>query len=94
MKAALRIKKNILSANRGVTFDFILGKLPRCPDDIFVDASTSWGIGGVCGNLYLRIPWSQLLEFKEDDIARKELLACLVAIYCFPQRMFGRVVKL
>ena len=52
MKSALRIWENILIANRGVTFDFILGNLPRCPDDIFVDASTEWGVGGCCGNQY------------------------------------------
>ena len=40
VKSDLRIWENILRANRGVTYGFILGLLPRCPDDIFVDAST------------------------------------------------------
>ena len=47
MKSALRIWESILKANTGVTFDFVLGKLPRCPNDIFVDASMEWGVGGV-----------------------------------------------
>ena len=54
MKSALRIWESILNANTGVTFNFVLGKLQRCPDDIFVDASTEWGIGGVCGYQYFR----------------------------------------
>ena len=40
IKSALRIWENILIANIGLTFSFVLGNLPRCPDDIFVDAST------------------------------------------------------
>ena len=40
IKSALRIWDNILTANTGLTFSFVLGNLPRCPDDIFVDAST------------------------------------------------------
>ena len=50
LKSDLRIWENILVANRGVTYDFILGLLPKCSDAIFVDASTEWGVGGVCGD--------------------------------------------
>ena len=56
LKSDLRIWKNILVVNRGVTYDFILGLLPRCPDDIFVDASTEWGVGGICGEQYFLFP--------------------------------------
>ena len=48
-KRSLRIWRKILTANRGMSFDFVLGKLPRCQFDVFVDASTEWGIGGCCG---------------------------------------------
>ena len=39
MMSSLRIWDNILRVNEGVSFDFILGKLPRSRNDIFVDAS-------------------------------------------------------
>ena len=38
----------LLKGNFGLTFDFILGKLPRQKDEWFVDASKI-GFGGVCG---------------------------------------------
>ena len=40
MRTCLRIWDNILNSNVGLSFDFILGKLPRSPYDEFVDAST------------------------------------------------------
>ena len=94
MASALRIWRSILFANRGVTFDFVLGNLPRCPDDIFVDASTEWGLGGVCGNQYFLFSWAQPSAFRAKDIPRKELLACLLSIHCFARQITGRVIKL
>ena len=38
---ALKIWEVILLRNRGVSYDFILGKLPSARDEIFVDASSS-----------------------------------------------------
>ena len=38
----------LLKRNRGLTFNFILGKLPRQKDEWFVDASEK-GYGGLCG---------------------------------------------
>ena len=56
IKQSLRVWARILTANRGVSFTFVLGNLPRCPDDIFVDASEAWGIGGCCGRRYFMWP--------------------------------------
>ena len=50
----LRIWKRMLLSNRGLSYDFILGRLPRTNFDIFVDASEEYGIGGCCGNLYFK----------------------------------------
>ena len=51
---SLRIWKKMLLANRGLSYDFILGRLPRTNFDIFVDASEEYGIGGCCRNLYFK----------------------------------------
>ena len=51
---SLRIWKKMLLANRGISYDFILDRLPRTKFDIFVDASEEYGIGGCCGNLYFK----------------------------------------
>ena len=56
-KAALMacdIWLRLLKGNFGLTFDFILGKLPRHKEEWFVDASKI-GFGGVCGCSYFRI---------------------------------------
>ena len=82
LKSALRVQKKVLTANRGLSFDFILDKLPRT-HDIFTDASTEWGVGGCFGTFYFLFHWSQLRAFNVDFIARKELLAVLIAIDCF-----------
>ena len=72
-----------------------MGKLPRSKYDIFIDASTSWGIGGCCGTLYFMIPWRIIdIFFTKDTIARKELLAALVALKCFAPAMSGKIVTL
>ena len=39
LRSALQIWKKVLTDNRGLSFDFILGKLPRT-NDIFTDASS------------------------------------------------------
>ena len=73
---------------------FILNDLARAEYNIFVDATTSWGIGGCCGPNYFCIPWSELDTFNTDFIARKELLACLVAVFCFGDIISNRLVTL
>ena len=88
----LRIWKQLLICNRGISYDFILGRLPRAKDDIFFDASTTWGIGGCSGTLYFAIPWCEIDDsFKHDIIVRKELLAALVALECFSPVTKGKL---
>ena len=74
--------------------DFILGRLPYAEDAFFVDTSTTWGIGGWCGVYYFYIPWRELVKAYEEIIARKELLACLVALLCFGDLIKGMFVRL
>ena len=62
--------------------------------DIFVDASSSWGIGGCFGEYYFYIPWEKLARVEEEIIARKELFACLVAILCFGDLFRGKLIRI
>ena len=48
-KISLLIWRSILKSNRGLSYNYILGKLERGKDAQFVDASTSQGIGGCSG---------------------------------------------
>ena len=77
-------------ANRGLSFKFVLNKLPRCDLDIFVDASLEWGIGGCCGEAFFAYPWSKLKMFEVDIISRRELLACSVGLCCFQSFVEGK----
>ena len=82
-KLALKIYVAILIRNRWLSYDFILGKLPYAPEDIFVDAASSWGIRGLYEEIYFMIPTSDLTRFRRlfeecsnkdlVDIPRKEL---------------------
>ena len=72
-------------ANRGVSFDFVLGRLQRGSHDIFVDASSEWGIGGCYGRYYFKFPCSKFEAFGADFISRKELLAAIVSLFCFQE---------
>ena len=92
IRMGLRIWKQLLICNRGISYDFILSRLPRAKDDIFFDASTTWGIGGCSGTLYFAIPWCEIDDsFKHDIIVRKELLAALVALECFSRVTKGEL---
>ena len=94
VKMGLRIWKQLLLANEGLSYDFVLGRLPRATYDIFFDASTTWGIGGCCGELYFKIPWEEINPFFSIDfVARKELLAALVALQCFASTSKGKLVR-
>ena len=54
----------LLDKNRGLSYDFILGKVPRQKDEWFVDASFH-GYGGVCGSSYFQISHDTLLKKME-----------------------------
>ena len=49
---------------------------------------------GCCGNHFFSIPWSGLTGAVEETIARKELLACVIALFCFGDVVEGKHVKL
>ena len=81
----------LLKGNFGLTFNFILGKLPRHKEEWFVDASEI-GFGGVCGFSYFRISYGKFLKgvqlkmrsiFLDMFIAYRELLAVLLAFQVF-----------
>ena len=48
---ACEISIMLINQNRGLSFDFITGKLPLYKNEWFVDASNH-GFGGICGNRY------------------------------------------
>ena len=50
----------LINENRGLSFDFIRGKLPFQKDEWFVDASEH-GFGGFCGNRYFEVPHTDFL---------------------------------
>ena len=107
---AIEIWILILRANRGITFEYILNKMPRAQFGWFVDASTSWGIGGCCGVHYFMIEKSDMIDFFElytekskiegtspnvlIPIAYIELLAALFGIVVFSDLCQGRLVRL
>ena len=55
--SAIEIWIWLINENRGLSFDFIRGKLPFQKDEWFVDASEHGfdGFGGVCGNRYFKV---------------------------------------
>ena len=65
MSMAINIWILIFGANRGVSFHYILNKLPWAKNEWFVDASSSWGIGGCCGEHYFMLLNGMLLDFLE-----------------------------
>ena len=82
----------LLNGNFGLTFDFILGKLPRQKEEWFVDAI---GFGGVCGLAYFRISYGDFLKgvklkmrsmVLDMCITYRELLAVLLAFQVFAKR--------
>ena len=90
--AACEVWSILLKQNRGLSFDFVLGKLPRQKDEWFVDASPAYGYGGVCGNYFFKIShktWISILGPSKRNasrsmfIAYRELLAVLFAFHGF-----------
>ena len=60
MKNALLIWRMILQKNKGLTYDFILGRLPRAEHEWFIHASTNFGCGGLAGGNYFMVDNSHL----------------------------------
>ena len=60
---AMEIWVGILKRNSGISYSFILAQLERGKDEQFVDASTSWGIGGCAGEYYFMIENEKLSAF-------------------------------
>ena len=56
LRTALQIWVTILERNEGVAFAYILNELAYSKDEWFVDASTSWGIGGCAGTHFFSVP--------------------------------------
>ena len=56
IKWALCIWLAIIERNRGISYDYVLNRLCRTKNNWFVDASTSWGIGGCAGCFYFSVP--------------------------------------
>ena len=104
MTVALRIWHLVMSRNRGLRFDFILGKLPRVASPIFVDASSPWGCGGVHGYEFFSFPHTVLQPYIRRcpgwktfpcvPIAHLELLTAFAALYLFARRYPNRMVGL
>ena len=61
---ALKLWELILMRNRGSTYDYVLDQLPYAKEEIFVDAASSWGIGGLFGDRYFLFPNSELEIFQ------------------------------
>ena len=55
-RMSLKIWDLILEKNKGISMDYILKRMPSAQSEIFVDASTSWGVGGCCGRVFFAIP--------------------------------------
>ena len=101
---ALRIWHKVLQRNRGLSFQYVRNRYPAVSSPIFVDASTSWGIGGVHGHNYFSIPHSDIQPFicrspgwesyPQVPVARLELLASLVAIQLFAGRYSKHIIVL
>ena len=93
---ALRVWHLVLQRNRGLSFLYIMNKYPAVSLPIFVDASTSWGLGGVHGYEYFSFPHGDLQPFIRRSrgwesyprvpVARLELIAALVAVQLFAHR--------
>ena len=86
----------MLLRNRGLSFLYIMNKYPAVSLPMFVDASTSWGFGGVHGYEYFSFPHGDLQPFicrspgweayPRVPVARLELIAALVAVQLFAHR--------
>ena len=96
MRSALGVWFRIISRNRGLPYKFILNELPVVKSPIFVDASTSWGVGGVHGREYFTVPHTVIRphicscpgweSYPQVPIVWLELLAAHIAVLLFASR--------
>ena len=93
----------ILSDNRGLSFDFILGRLPHAKNEWFIDASTSYGCGGIAGGRYFSVEnsscarsyfFGQNVKFDDVHIAYRELLSAVIAFLCFAPHSPSSLVRI
>ena len=104
LRSALGVWFRIISRNRGLQYRFILNELPVVKTPIFVDASTSWGVGGVHGRDYFTVPHAVIRShirscpgwesYPQVPIAWLELLAAYVAVRLFASRYTNRLMVL
>ena len=92
----------LINHNRGLSFDFIAGKLPLHKNEWFVDASDH-GFGGFCDNRYFMISYADFMSvliekklvFLENMfIAYRELLAALFAFHAFSELAPASFIRL
>ena len=94
----------MISSNRGLPYKFILNELPVAKTPIFVDASTSWGFGGINGRDFFTVPHTLLRPFIRScpgwetyprvPVAWLELLAAYIAVRLFASRYPSHLVVL
>lgn len=93
----------LLARHRGLSFDFILGRLPYHRNEWFVDASSSFGYGGICGSRFFMIAHPEVNAFllsmqeplrKPLFIAYEELLAVLLAFVQFAALAPGSFIRI
>ena len=94
----------MISRNRGLPYKYILNELPVAATPIFVDASTSWGVGGINGRDFFSVPHTLLRPhmrscpgweaYPRVPIAWLELLAAYIAVRRFASRYPSHLVIL
>ena len=103
VRSALLIWKIILMCNRELSFNFILGRLPRAKNEWFIDASTNFGCGGLVGRDYFMVENSQLkkskfcgkqIKFENVKIAYRELISAVIAFVYFSEKSPSSLVRI
>ena len=63
MLIGLQVWLRILARNRGLSYRFIMGELPRAQVDVYVDAALSGGVGGFFGWRFFSLTITQLRPY-------------------------------
>ena len=93
----------ILKKNQGLSYDFILGRLPHAKWEWFVDASTNYGCGGIFGNKYFMICnkrcskskfFRHEIKFDKVKIAYRELLSVVIAFVIFAPHSPSSLIRI
>ena len=73
---ALQIWEIMLERNRGSSYRFVLNQLPRLSSEIFVDAASTWGIGGLLGQCYFQYSNHEVRQFHDlfEDCRHKKYM--------------------